>query len=95
MKNPPCRMDGAGKLQLVYDCVYSSNHAVPSPVSGSSWSGWFSSARALTRMTMERTAASAAVPAKLSQMPVRPSGQRAALKSSGKTRAVETEIMDA
>ena len=59
MKNPPCRMDGAGKLQLVYDCVYGSNHAVPSPVSGSSWSGWFSSGRALTRMTMERTAASA------------------------------------
>ena len=52
-------------------------------------------ARIRMRMPADNTAARTDVPAKLSQIPVSPRGQSAAISITGKTRAVDTEIRDA
>ena len=57
-------------------------------------SGRFSSPRIRQRMMAERMAANTEVPAKFSQIPVSPSGHSAQISSTGKTRAVETEIKE-
>ena len=43
-------------------------------------------------MTTERTAARVALAGRLSQMPVRPRGQRRMRKSTGKASVVETDM---
>ena len=64
-------------------------------VSEAGVSGRESWGRIFTRMARDRTAASRAVPAKLSQMPVSPKGHRAAMSTTGNTRAVATEMREA
>ena len=62
---------------------------------GNSPSAWFNSSRYLIKRIIERIIASKEVAAKLSQMPVSPSGQSTTISNSGKIKAVETEISEA
>ncbi len=58
-------------------------------------SGLRSSFFSFSKMTADKTAASTDVPAKFSQMPVSPSGQKTRIKITGKTRAVDTDMREA
>ena len=46
-------------------------------------------------MTPDKIAARSEVPAKFNQIPVKPSGHNRTIKITGKTNAVDTEIIEA
>ena len=58
-------------------------------------SGCSNSCLSRIRMTADMTAARREVPAKFSQIPVRPRGRDTTSSITGKTSAVDTEIRDA